>query len=83
MLSKKEVTAPTAPKPKRRRQSYNRYVLKARTKIKDDIGELLWSLQFSVEGELEQAGWQALERLLRRYIEIVHTKGANDGRKPD
>jgi hypothetical protein len=81
MLAQKTGAAPTAPKPKRQGKSYNRYVLKSSTKIKDDIGELLWSLQFSVDGELEERGWQALERLLRRYIGIVHTRGANDGRK--
>jgi len=82
--TKERAAAPTtAPKPKQRRKLYNRYVLKARTKSKDDLGELLWSLQFSVDGELEQAGWQVLERLLRRYIGIVHARGVSDDRHAD
>jgi len=75
MSVKKTGAEPTAPKPNQRRKSYNRYVLKSSTKIKDNLGELLWSLQFEVDGELEQRGWETLERLLRRYIGIVHTKG--------
>jgi len=35
------------------------------------LGELLWSLQFSVDGELDRIGWQALERLLRRYVSVL------------
>lgn len=83
MLAQKTGAAPTAPKRNRRVKPYRRCVLTSRTKIKDDLGELLWSLQFEVDGELEQRGWEALERLLRRYIGVMHTRGANDGRKTD
>jgi hypothetical protein len=76
MLGAKErgpaVTA--TPKPKQQRRSYSRYVLKSSTKIKDDLGTLLWSLQFEVDGELEQVGWQTLERLLRKYVDVAHTR---------
>ena len=81
MLAQKTGAAPTAPKTNRRTKPYKRYVLKSSTKIKDDLGELLWSLQFSIDGELGQRGWQTLERLLSRYIGIVHTRGAGNDRK--
>jgi hypothetical protein len=81
MSVKKTGAAPTTPKRKHQSKTYRRYELRSRTKIKDDIGELLWSLQFSIEGDLEQAGWQTLERLLRRYIGVMHTRSTNDGRK--
>ena len=43
--------------------------------LKSDIGILLLCLQFPIEPELRQIGWGLFERLLRRYIGLVHASG--------
>jgi len=68
MLSAKERAAGTAPKSNRQVESYRSVVLASRKNPKDDIGELLWGLQFSVGSELQQIGWGLFEKLLRLYM---------------
>jgi hypothetical protein len=40
--------------------------------LKQEIGELLFSLEFPLGQELHQVGWGLFERLLRRYVDLVH-----------
>ncbi|MHC4556055.1 MAG: hypothetical protein ACYTFW_12225 [Planctomycetota bacterium] len=81
MLAQKKGTATTAPKSKRQRKSYKSSRIKSRVNLKTSLGELLWIVECSGDGKIEAKVWEGLERLLRRYLGIIHSRGSNDGRK--
>lgn len=72
MLGAKERAAGTAPKNNLHVESYPNSTQESSKNIKQDIGELLWCLQFPV-GELSQVGWALFERLLRRHVALNYT----------
>ena len=45
------------------------------SKLKSEIGTLLLCLQFPVEQRLSQVDWGLFERLLREYVDLVHSGG--------
>ena len=77
MLSKKQGAAvgATAHNIKDQVELYRNDIIRSSTNFKNDIGELLWSLQFSVGDELEQIGWGLFEHKLREYADLIHTGG--------
>jgi len=79
-----EAAAPrTAPQSKQRRKSFERCRIKSRVNLRTSVGEILWILECTGDKEIEAKVWEGVERLLRRYIGILHTRGSNDGRKSD
>lgn len=70
MLSAKERAADTAPKNNRQIGSYRSGLLTSNKNLKQEIGELLWSLQFPLSKELSQIGWMLFEQSLRRYVDL-------------
>jgi len=71
MRTKKAAAGTAAKQKKRHSKAYIKNPPMSSNNSKSDIGELLWSLQFSVGFELQQIGWGLVERLLRRHIGLV------------
>mgnify|MGYP001091229636 CR=1 FL=1 len=68
MLSAKARAAGTAPKNNRQVELYRGGSLTSREILQQEIGELLFSLEFPVGQEIRQLGWLLFERQLRRYV---------------
>ena len=74
MRSKKEGAAPrkATPSTNQLKIKYQKESAKSSRNLRNEIGELLWCLQFPV-GELSQVGWGLLERMLRRHVALNYT----------
>jgi hypothetical protein len=59
----------TAQNCNRQNELYRTFEPKSSRKLKQEVGELLFCLEFPVGWQLRQFGWGLLERLLCRYID--------------
>lgn len=57
-------------KDKLRSTSYLRTTSMSRANLKEQIGELLFCLEFPVGKELSRIGWGLFERQLRQYVDL-------------
>lgn len=73
MLRKKQraAVAATAQTIEHQSKSYRNDLLTSSRNLQQDIGELLFCLEFPVGNELRQLGWMLFERLLRRHMGLV------------
>ena len=68
MLAQKGGVAGAAPHDNQHDKSYRSSEVQSSRSLKQQIGTLLYCLQFPVGSELSHTGWGLLERLLRRYV---------------
>ena len=45
----------------------------SQSRLKFEIGEILFCLQFPIGQPLSRIGWVIFERRLRQYVDLIHT----------
>lgn len=73
--SKEAAARTTTSKRHRQKESYPICIAESRGNLRNDIGEILFCLEFPLGRELSQRGWRLFERWLRRYMDSKHTGG--------
>lgn len=79
MLAQKERAAGAAPGQQVQAQVYKQSEAVSNQSLREQIGELLFSLEFPVSREVSELGWRLFERLLRRYISLRIAQSAHQG----
>lgn len=70
MKTKKASAGTLAERNKRQKTSYLRATTMSTENLKEHIGELLFCLELPMGQNLKWMGWEILENMLRRYVDL-------------